>query len=150
MYTVKLSSNLPWEDNLCFESGTHLCSLVNSLVFRRMRVACCCCYSLLYTLISLPHYYYFCYHLRIITVGSNLYASQKGMRMGASRHAADIRADKPSKESQTILHLQSGELSIFAVAVYLYDLEAKDVPSSRSLLWLLHLGFYMNIRCTCF
>lgn len=30
--------------------------------------------------------------------------------MGASRHAADIRADAPSKESQTILHSQSGML----------------------------------------
>ena len=49
--------------------------------------------------------------------------------MGASRHAADIRADKPSKESQTILHLQSGELPIFTVAVYLYDMEAEDVIS---------------------
>lgn len=42
------------------------------------------------------------------------------MRIGASRHAADIRADKPSRESQTILHLQSGEKMLkMANSVYI-------------------------------
>nr|AKS48163.1 calponin-like protein-2 [Mytilus coruscus] len=40
--------------------------------------------------------------------GTNKFASQKGMRIGAVRHIADIRADKFDKESEGQISLQSG------------------------------------------
>lgn len=43
-------------------------------------------------------------------VGTNKFASQKGMSMGAVRHVADIRADDMDQEGQGLVSLQSGKL----------------------------------------
>jgi len=51
----------------------------------------------------------FCIKMSKYSLGTNKYASQKGMRFGGMRRGADIRADKISQESQAVLHLQSGE-----------------------------------------
>lgn len=41
-------------------------------------------------------------------LGSNQFASQKGMSIGAVRHVSDIKADQMTQEGQGILNLQSG------------------------------------------
>ena len=46
--------------------------------------------------------------LYIYTIGTNIYASQKGMAMGATRPITDKTIDKPSEDSQAILTLQTG------------------------------------------
>ncbi|XP_012942981.1 myophilin [Aplysia californica] len=43
-----------------------------------------------------------------LQAGTNKLASQAGMKMGASRHIADIRADDMSKEGQCVIGLQAG------------------------------------------
>ncbi|KAJ8316238.1 hypothetical protein KUTeg_006252 [Tegillarca granosa] len=43
-----------------------------------------------------------------LQAGSNKFASQKGMRIGAVRHISDIRADNFSKDSEGVLTLQAG------------------------------------------
>lgn len=45
---------------------------------------------------------------KIFQAGTNKCASQAGMKMGASRHIADIRADDMVKEGQGIIGLQAG------------------------------------------
>lgn len=47
--------------------------------------------------------------------GTNKFASQKGMSMGAVRHVADIRADEMDQDGQGLVCLQSGN----------YDWQAK-------------------------
>ena len=41
-------------------------------------------------------------------LGTNKFASQKGMSMGAVRHVADIRADDMNQEGQGVINLQAG------------------------------------------
>lgn len=41
-------------------------------------------------------------------LGTNKFASQKGMSMGAVRHVADIRADDMNQEGQGHVQLQAG------------------------------------------
>lgn len=41
-------------------------------------------------------------------VGTNKFASQKGMSMGAVRHVADIRADDMNQDGQGVINLQAG------------------------------------------
>lgn len=43
-----------------------------------------------------------------VLLGTNQFASQKGMSMGAVRHVADIRADDMTQEGQGSIGLQSG------------------------------------------
>ena len=45
---------------------------------------------------------------KICYLGSNKFASQKGMSIGSVRHVSDIKADKMTREGQGILNLQSG------------------------------------------
>lgn len=41
-------------------------------------------------------------------MGTNKFASQKGMSFGSVRHVADIRCDDVTKEGQGIITLQMG------------------------------------------
>ena len=43
-----------------------------------------------------------------VIAGTNKFASQKGMSMGAVRHVADIRADDMTQEGQGNIGLQAG------------------------------------------
>ena len=55
------------------------------------------------------HELVYCHVLyKIFYLGSNKFASQKGMSIGSVRHVSDIKADKMTREGQGILNLQSG------------------------------------------
>ena len=43
-----------------------------------------------------------------LQAGTNRYATQSGMTIGGTRHAADIRADDMTKEGHGIIGLQAG------------------------------------------
>lgn len=43
-----------------------------------------------------------------LQMGTNKLASQKGMKMGAVRHIADIRADDMDRSSEGVVNLQYG------------------------------------------
>lgn len=43
-----------------------------------------------------------------ISLGTNKFASQKGMSMGAVRHVADIKADEMQQDGQGHIGLQAG------------------------------------------
>ena len=45
-------------------------------------------------------------------LGTNKFASQKGMAIGASRQISDKNADKMAVESQHLLHAQSGTCAV--------------------------------------
>jgi len=49
----------------------------------------------------------------IYKTGTNKFASQKGMSMGAVRHVADIRADEMNQDGQGVITLQSGDVLYF-------------------------------------
>ena len=45
-----------------------------------------------------------------LQMGTNRYATQKGMVMGGVRHGADIRADDQTKDGEALIGLQVGRL----------------------------------------
>lgn len=75
-------------------------------------------------------------------VGSNKFASQKGMSMGAVRHVSDIKADSISQEGHGILNFQSGTnkfasqkgMSMGSVR-HVSDIKADDIaPDSHGMI----------------
>lgn len=62
-----------------------------------------CMLSQIQTTVCNAHHIYL-----FITLGTNKYASQKGMSMGAVRHVSDIKADDLCMEGQGHIGLQAG------------------------------------------
>lgn len=57
--------------------------------------------------------HYYTYFMCIVStdrffVGTNIYATQKGMNLGAQRHVSDIKVSELSREAQALLHAQTG------------------------------------------
>lgn len=57
-----------------------------------------------------------------LQLGTNQFASQKGMSMGSVRHVSDIKSDNCSVESHGILNLQSGKPLLYKRVKCLYCL----------------------------
>ena len=72
-------------------------------------------------------------------LGTNKFASQKGMSMGAVRHVADIRADDMTQDGQGVINLQAGTnkfasqkgMSMGAVR-HVADIRADDMTQEGS------------------
>lgn len=81
--------------------------------------------------------------------GSNKFASQRGMSIGAVRHVSDIKSDDMTQEGQGILNLQSGTnkfasqkgMSMGAVR-HVSDIRADDMSQESHGLINLQAGMY--------
>lgn len=51
---------------------------------------------------------------RSFNLGSNKFASQRGMNIGSVRHVSDIKADEPNRKGQGVLSKQTGETRLFS------------------------------------